>query len=101
VLVEEGANAEGYHLLTPSPKAILRRLDELALDTVILDTPPVQQPPPHHALLRETMSNSPAWKPCASGQDLLAYCRVIDPQVPRQPLRLLVYGWDFVEQIRP
>ena len=100
VLVEEGLIGEGYHLLTPSPDSILRRIDELALDTVVLDTPPLQQVPPHHALLRGTMSNTPAWRQCASAQDLLAYCRVTAPSVPRQPLRLHVYGWDFVERIR-
>jgi glycosyltransferase involved in cell wall biosynthesis len=100
VLVEEGWNGEGYHLLTPSTDAILRRLDELALDTVILDTPAVQHLPPHHILLRDAMRNSPAWKPCASGQDLLAYCRVTAPKFPRQPLHLRVNGWDFTEQIR-
>jgi hypothetical protein len=99
-LVEEGWNGEGYHLLTPSENAILRRLDELALDTVILDTPPAQQPPPHHALLRDAMKNSPAWRACGRGQDLLAYCRVTAPKFPRQPLHLRVHGWDFTEQIR-
>ena len=100
VLVEEGWNGEGYHLLTPSADAILQRLDELALDTVILDTPLVGQSPPHHVLLEVAMRNSPAWKLCASGQDLLAYCRVTESKFPRQPLHLRVYGWDFTEQIR-
>jgi GT2 family glycosyltransferase len=99
VLVEEGWNGEGYHLLTPSCDSILRRLDELALDIVILDTPPVQQPPPHHQLLREAMANTLAWTLCASGQDLVAYCRVTAPRVPRQPLHLRVQGWDLTEQI--
>jgi hypothetical protein len=100
VLVEAGWNGEGYHLLTPSKDAILRRLDELALDTVILDTPPVQRPPPHHVLLGDALSDSPAWTSCASGQNLVAYCRVTAPKFPRQPLHLAVHGWNFTEQIQ-
>ena len=99
VLVEESWSGEGYHLLTPSADAILQRLDELALDIVILDTPPAPMPPPHHLLLQNAMRNNAAWKPCASGQDLLAYCRVAASKVPRQPLHLHVYGWDFIERI--
>jgi GT2 family glycosyltransferase len=99
VLVEEGWNGEGYHLLTPSSDSILRRIDELALDTVILDTPPLPEQPPHHQLLRNAMETSPAWKPCGSGQDLIAYCRVEPPRFPRQPLHLRVHGWDLTEQI--
>lgn len=100
VLVEEGWNGEGYHLLTPSTDAILQRLDELDLDTVILDSPPVPHPPPHHQMLLDAVRNSPSWNQCECGQDLLAYCRVAPPRFLRQPLHLNVYGWDFVEQIR-
>ena len=99
VLSESGWNGEGYHLLTPTTDAVLRRLDELALDTVIVDTPPVPPPLPHHLLLEDTMKNSPAWKRCGSGQFLIAYCRVIESKFPRQPLHLHVYGWDFTERI--
>jgi hypothetical protein len=101
VLAESGWNGEGYRLLTPTQAAVSRRLDELALDIVILHTPVNEKPPPHHTLLQDTISASPAWSPCGSAHDLLAYCRVRAPQFPRQPLRLSVQGWDFAEQIRP
>jgi glycosyltransferase involved in cell wall biosynthesis len=98
VVSESSWNGEGYHLLAPTADAVLQRLDELALDTVVLDTPPVPSLP-HHPLIEATMRNSPAWKECASGQNLLAYCRVTESKFPRQPLHLRVYGWDFIEQI--
>jgi len=101
VLSEAGWSGEGYRLLTTTRGAVLRRLDELALDTVILDSTPNPTPPPHHALLQAAVGNSPAWRPCGSALDLTAYCRVSAPQFPRQPLRLNIYGWDFEERIQP
>jgi hypothetical protein len=98
-LAEEGWNGEGYRLLTPTGDAISRRLDELAIDIVILDTPLNKHPPAHHVLLRDNLRTSPAWSPCGSAHDLQAYCRIMAPQFPRQPLRLKVYGWDFEELI--
>jgi GT2 family glycosyltransferase len=99
VLAETGWSGEGYRLRTPTQDAVSRRLDELAVDIVILHTPVNPNPRPHHALLRNTVSVSPAWSPCGSAHDLLAYCRIGAPQVPRQPLRLRVYGWDFEERL--
>ncbi len=101
VLAEEGWNGDGYRLLTPTPDAVSRRLDELALDTVVLHTPSNKKPPPHHTILGDTVSNSAAWRPCGSAQNLLAYCRATAPRVPRQPLRLRIRGWEFEERIRP
>jgi len=101
VLAESGWSGEGYRLLTPTRDAVLRRLDELALGIVVLHTPVVRRPLPHHALIQDAMAASPAWKPCGNAQELLAYCRVQAPQVPRRPLRLKVYGWDFEERIAP
>jgi hypothetical protein len=98
-MAETGWNGEKYRLTTPTWDAISRRLDELAVGVVILHTPANQKPPPHHALLQNTISVSPAWTLCGRAQDLLAYCRVGDPHVPRQPLRLRAYGWDFEERI--
>ena len=100
VLALTGWSGEGYRLVTPTQDAVSRRLDELAVDIVILHTPVNHQARPHHTLLQSTMSVNPAWSPCGSARDLLAYCRTGAPQVPRQPLRLQVYGWDFEEQIR-
>jgi hypothetical protein len=101
VLAQSGWNGNGYLLLTATRDAVLRRLDELALDTIILDSPPDQTLPPHHALLREAVGNSPAWRSCASSGELIAYCRVSAPEFPRLPLRLEIYGWDFEERIYP
>jgi hypothetical protein len=98
-MAETGWNGEKYRLTIPTWDAISRRLDELAVGVVILHTPANEKPPPHHALLQNTISVSPAWTLCGRAQDLLAYCRVGDPHVPRQPLRLRAYGWDFEERI--
>jgi glycosyltransferase involved in cell wall biosynthesis len=98
VLSKSGWNGEGYRLLTKTPAAILQRLDELGVDTVVLDSAPVRAPALHHALLQEAVDHNPAWRPCGSAQELTAYCRVSAPQFPRQPLRLNIYGWDFEER---
>jgi hypothetical protein len=99
VLAETGWNGEGYHLIAQTQDAVARRLDELAVDTVILHSPFNPNPRPHHVLLRNTLNANSNWRPCGSARDLLAYCRIGVPRVPRQPLRMRVYGWDFQEQI--
>ena len=100
VLAETGWSGEGYRLVTTTQAQVSRRLDELALDVVILHTPGNSHPRPHHTLLQDTMSTSPAWSPCGSARELVAYCRISPPQVPRQPLRLRVYGWELEERVR-
>ena len=100
VLAATGWSGEGYRLVTTTGDAVARRLDELAVDVVVLHTPPGYTPRPHHTLLGNTVRGNPAWRPCGSALDLLAYCRTGAPQIPRQPLRLRVYGWDFEEQMR-
>ena len=100
VLAESGWNGEGYRLLTPTQDAVSRRLDELAVDIVILHTPFEQEPVPHHVLLENTVRAQPAWSPCGSALELLAYCPIKPPQSPRKPLRLSAQGWDFEERIR-
>jgi glycosyltransferase involved in cell wall biosynthesis len=100
VLAESGWNGAAYRLLTSTQEAVSRRLDELAVDTVILDTSATQKPWPHHLLLQDTIRVSPAWRPCGSAPNLLAYCRIRAPQVPRQALRLKANGWDFEERIQ-
>jgi len=101
VLAETGWSGEGYHLLAETPAAVSRHLDELAVDIVILHTPVGRIPRPHHALLRDAVSDRSAWTPCGKAHNLLAYCRTKAPEFSRQPLRLKVYGWDFEERIRP
>jgi hypothetical protein len=99
VLSESGWNGEGYHLLTATPETVGRRIDELALDLVVLHSPPNRSAWPHHALLRNTMQDNAAWKECGHARDLLAYCRVLAPRIPRQPLKLRVAGMDLEETI--
>lgn len=89
---------EDYSLLLATPDAIWRRLDQLALDVVILHTPPRSHAPPHHGLLDAAMRTSPSWKLCQSAGHLTAYCRTRSPQQAREPLRLHVRGWYFEER---
>lgn len=98
VLVEEGWNGEGYHLLTASPEAILRRIDELALDLIVVHTSEDGGTAPHHVLLRNAVQNDASWRECGHARELLAYCRVRAPRVPRQPLELRIRGMDLKER---
>jgi hypothetical protein len=98
VLAATGWSGEGYRQVTATQNEVSRRLDELALDVVVLHTPVNPHPRPHHVLLQETMNASVTWKPCGSARNLVVYCRTKAPQVPRQPLRLSVYGWNFEER---
>jgi GT2 family glycosyltransferase len=98
VLAQSDWFGEDYSLLTPTPAAILHRLDQLALDLVILHTPPRANPPAHHVLLDAAMRGSPSWQPCRSVRELTAYCRARDPQAGREPLRLKVRGRYFEER---
>jgi glycosyltransferase involved in cell wall biosynthesis len=99
VLAAEGWNGEDYHLLAVSQEAVLRRIDELALDLVILDASPVARPAPHYALLLDALQNSSAWKECGHARNLLAYCRALAPRFPRQPLEMWIRGMDLKETV--
>jgi hypothetical protein len=101
LLAEEGWSGENYRLLTVNQEAVLRRIDEVALDLVVLDTSPVagSPPPPHHVLLAAALRDSPAWKECAHAANLLAYCRVLPSRERRQPLEMWVRGMDVKENV--
>ena len=99
VLAKAGWNGEGYRLTAATRDAVSRRLDELAVDGVVLHTPAYPEPQPHHSLLQTVVTASPAWRPCGHARDLQAYCRVGVPQLPRQPLRLQILGWEVEERI--
>ena len=100
VLAQSGWNGEHYKLLAQTPEAVARRLDELAIDVVVLDAPSAQEPP-HHALLGLAMTGSSAWSHCGSAQRLIAYCRALPPAFPRKPLVLDAGGWHFEESVLP
>jgi hypothetical protein len=99
VLVEEGWNGEDYRLLTPTPDAVLHRIDELALNVVILHSVGNAPDPPHQRVLRRAIEDNPSWRRCGAARDLAAFCRVGVPALARVPLRLQVHGWDFEERL--
>jgi hypothetical protein len=100
VLAESGWNGEHYKLQVQTPWAVARRLDELAIDVVVLDAPSAQEPP-HHALLGLAVTGNSAWRRCGSTQHLTAYCRSAPPAFPRVPLVLDAGGWHFEERFSP
>ncbi len=101
-LADANWNGDRYRLLASDEGAVLRRLDELGIDTVIVHVPAQQQTLPHQVLLRRTVSESRAWAPCGNATNTLsAYCRTEAPRFPRQPLRVNVQGWVFEERPGP
>jgi cellulose synthase/poly-beta-1,6-N-acetylglucosamine synthase-like glycosyltransferase len=87
-LATSGWNGENYHLTAASHSVVSLRLDELAIDTVLLDSAVNRTDPPHHRLLRETLQSSASWRICESQSTLTAWCRVKAPVVTRKPLRI-------------
>jgi hypothetical protein len=100
VLAQSGWNGEHYKLLVETPAAVARRLDELAINVVILDDPSAQEPP-DHALLGLAVTGNSAWNRCGSAKKLIAYCRARPPAFPRKPLVLNAGGWHIEERIDP
>jgi len=100
VLSQDGWNGENYRLLTSDERAVARRLDELAVNFVVLDSPTAARPPPaHHRLLRSTMAQSDTWRLCEKGPHAEIFCRVKAPAIARQPLRLSVFGRTVEERL--
>ncbi len=100
VLANSGWNGESYRLLTPLPGDVLRRLDELAIDLVIVDTPGNRKWP-HHAILESAMEHDASWQLCQPPGRQLVYCRVKPPHFPRRPLILDAGGYRLEEDIAP
>ncbi|MFN7922191.1 MAG: glycosyltransferase family 2 protein [Bryobacteraceae bacterium] len=98
VLSESDWSGRHYRLLTKDSASVQHRLDELAVDIVVLHDAPDEMPLAHHQLLRETMDRG-AWRQCATASKLEAYCRIKEPTVARRALRLNIRGREFVEQI--
>ncbi len=99
VLAQSGWNGENYRLLVHSPEEVRRRLDELAIDTVVVDAPFFPFPPDHQ-LLEETVGNGSGWRVCCRAKNLIAYYRLKPPAYPREPLALSAGPWRFQERIR-
>jgi hypothetical protein len=97
-LARSGWNGENYALQIKDPSGAAKRLDELALDLVVLDAP-LADMPPHHELLRLAVADTPAWRKCGSAGNLMAYCRVEAPRFPRIPLVVEAGGRRFEERL--
>ena len=100
VLAESDWNGKHYKLQVQTPSAVARRLDELAIDVVVLDAPSAQEPP-HHVLLGLAVTGNSAWSHCGSAQHLIAYCRALPPAFPRKPLVVDAGGWHLEERVVP
>lgn len=99
-------NGRGYRSLVHTPEDIERKLDESAIDVVVLDNVLWDMDPAeiraHHRLLMATLRVSPYWNSCASVGELLAYCRIQPPRFPRQPMQIDMqkrFGQDFKESL--
>jgi hypothetical protein len=77
-----------YRLITKTPQAVERRLDELGLDTVVVDSSSGGIARPDQTLLETTLRASPSWRPCARVDALEAFCRALPPETPRLPLQI-------------
>ncbi len=87
-LVSEGWNGENYQLITKTPEEIGARLDDLAIEAVIVDTDAQQNVPLHQLLLEQTVKGSRSWRRCAQAEDLTGYCRAKPPRSAPQPLQI-------------
>jgi hypothetical protein len=87
-LASEGWNGDYYTLLTSSTSEVQTTLDELGVETVVVDTFPGRPIPPHQILLNSLMESGAAWRQCAKDGSLTAWCRTQPPSVPRRPLRI-------------
>ncbi len=88
VLATMDSDGREYRLSATTPKAVARRLDELGLDTVVVDSSSAKIVWAHEALLRTALGESRSWRPCAQAGALEAFCRVLPPEAPRIPLQI-------------
>jgi hypothetical protein len=87
-LAAEGWNGENYKLLEATPAAVSNTLDELGVETVVVQNVPGYDAPPHQILLTSTVESSASWRQCAKDDTLTAWCRTRPPTVPRRPLQV-------------
>jgi hypothetical protein len=95
-LANMDSNGDYYQLIATSPEEVSRRLDELAIDIVIVTTARPRRP--DQELLIAILS-TPAWRFSASAGSLSAYFRTKPPAVPRKPLTVNAGGLHLVERI--
>jgi hypothetical protein len=98
VLAISDWNGNSYQLLVEDAAEVRRRLDQLAVDRVVLHRPDADIPP-HHALLRAAVEGSTTWRLCAISGQLKAYCRTRAPGLPRLPLEMYAGGRHIVESL--
>jgi 4-amino-4-deoxy-L-arabinose transferase-like glycosyltransferase len=87
-LASEGWNGDNYKLLASSPGEVQITLDQLGVETVVVQVLPGSPIPPHQVLLNSVMQAGVAWRQCANDGSLTAWCRTRPPTVPRRPLRI-------------
>jgi hypothetical protein len=76
VLSRSGWSGDHYHLLATTPVAVEATLDRLGIEIVVLDAHHERAHVfPDFALLRETVSQNPAWRQCAAYGGLAVYQR--------------------------
>jgi hypothetical protein len=71
-----------------TPEEIGARLDELAIEAVIVDTEAQQNIPLHQLLLEQAVKGSRTWTRCAEAGALTGYCRAKPPLCPPQPIQI-------------
>ena len=98
ILSELSWNGEDYRLLVHSSDEVKKRLDELAINLVILDAPALFERP-DQALLKNMLENSPDWKIRCGTERLLAYQRLKPPAFSRKPIVLNAGHWHIEEEI--
>jgi len=100
VLAASGWNGEGYRLLTDSGDQVLIRLDELGIDTVIVQQAAGLKAPPHQQLLQAAISGSRAWGPVETGVGAFyQWSRLKPPEVPRKALEIELNS-PFLKKVR-
>jgi hypothetical protein len=81
-----------YRLLSSTPGEVLRRLDELAIEVIVVHPQPLEGERPHIEIARRSVQGSSVWIPCGATGRLQAFCRAASPQVPRVALELEIRG---------
>ncbi len=92
-LADESFSGRYYRLRVSGSEETEAALDRWAIQTVVLDEHrPANPSPPHHGILRRTLETSSAWRQCGRLGALSAFCRVLPPKLPREPLRMKLQG---------